>query len=332
MPEIEAIVTEARDAIAGASTATELEAQRLRYLGRKGVLTEQLKQLGKLATADRPAAGQAINKAKAEVQGLLEARAAALESARIAIRIEQERVDVTLPGSGQEAGAVHPISRTLTRIESLFRQLGFEVVEGPEIEDDFHNFAALNIPADHPARDMHDTFYLHGGLLLRTHTSPVQIRSMRERQPPLRLISRGRVFRRDSDITHTPMFHQVEGLMVDEAVSFADLKGLLEAFMRAFFETDDIRMRFRPSYFPFTEPSAELDIQLPSEHGYSGWLEVLGCGMVHPQVLSNVGIDNEDFVGFAFGMGVERLSMLRYGVNDLRMYFDNDLRFLEQFR
>lgn len=332
MPEIEAIVAEAREAIAASSNTTELEAQRLRYLGRKGALTERLKQLGQLPAAERPAAGQAINRAKNEVQALLEDRAVMLESARIESRIEHERIDVTLPGRGQALGAVHPISRSLTRIERLFRQLGFEIVEGPEIEDDFHNFEALNIPADHPARDMHDTFYLNGGLLLRTHTSPVQIRSMREQKPPLRLIAPGRVFRCDSDMTHTPMFHQIEGLMVDEAVSFADLKGLLETFMRAFFETDDLRMRFRPSYFPFTEPSAEVDIQLPSEHGYSGWLEVLGCGMVHPQVLTNVAIDSEAFVGFAFGMGVERLAMLRYGVNDLRMYFENDLRFLEQFR
>jgi phenylalanyl-tRNA synthetase alpha chain len=241
-------------------------------------------------------------------------------------------LDVTLPGRGEQPGGLHPITLCLNRIVAMFSQLGFEVAEGPEVEDDYHNFTALNIPESHPARAMHDTFYVDAHTLLRTHTSPVQIRVMEQRQPPLRVIAPGRVYRCDYDQTHSPMFHQVEGLLVDDQVSFADLKGLLAEFLRTFFEQDDLQMRFRPSYFPFTEPSAEVDIKLPAEHGHSGWLEVLGCGMVHPNVFAAVGIDSERYTGLAFGLGVERLAMLRYGVNDLRLFFENDLRFLTQFR
>ncbi len=263
----------------------------------------------------------------------------ALEAEQLQRRLASERVDVTLPGRGQESGGIHPVTRTLERIQSLLGQVGFEVVEGPEVEDDYHNFEALNIPAHHPARAMHDTFYFDPHTVLRTHTSPVQIRVMEGRQPPLRVIAPGRVYRCDSDLTHTPMFHQVEGLLIDEQVSFAELKGLLISFMRAFFEQEDLQLRFRPSYFPFTEPSAEVDIQCVMCGGegcrvcsHSGWLEVLGCGMVHPNVFANVGIDSERYTGFAFGLGVERLAMLRYGVNDLRLFFENDLGFLRQFR
>ena len=279
-----------------------------------------------------------INNAKQAIQSALEARKNALQQAALDDKLQQEAVDVTLPGRGQSVGGLHPITRTMQRIEHLFMQLGFEIAEGPEIEDDFHNFEALNIPASHPARAMHDTFYFNDGRLLRTHTSPVQIRVMAERQPPLRIIAPGRVYRCDSDLTHTPMFHQVEGLMVDESVSFADLKGILDDFLKNFFE-EDLAVRFRPSYFPFTEPSAEADIQCVMCGGkgcrvcsHTGWIEVLGCGMVHPRVFEHVNIDAEKYTGFAFGMGVERLTMLRYGVNDLRLYFENDLRFLQQFK
>jgi phenylalanyl-tRNA synthetase alpha chain len=294
--------------------------------------------LGKLSPEERPAAGQVINQAKEKVQQSLEARKNTLKDAQLNARLESEKVDVTLPGRGQHSGGLHPVTQTLQRIEALFTQLGFSVAEGPEIEDDFHNFESLNIPETHPARAMHDTFYFDAHTLLRTHTSPVQVRTMEQQQPPLRVIAPGRVYRCDSDLTHTPMFHQVEGLMVDEAVSFADLKGILDDFLRNFFERD-LEVRFRPSYFPFTEPSAEADIQCVMCGGagcrvcsHTGWLEVLGCGMVHPEVFRHVGIDSEKYTGFAFGMGVERLAMLRYGVNDLRLFFENDLRFLQQFK
>jgi phenylalanyl-tRNA synthetase alpha chain len=308
------------------------------YLGKKGVLTERLKQLGQLPAESRPQAGQAINDAKQEIQAAIEARKAMLLAAQLDARLASEAIDVTLPGRGTRLGGPHPITRTLGRIEALFGQVGFTVAEGPEIEDDFHNFTALNIPEQHPARAMHDTFYFDAHTLLRTHTSPVQIRVMREVNPPLRIIAPGRVYRCDSDLTHTPMFHQVEGLFVDEGVSFADLKGMLDDFLRNFFERD-LQVRFRPSYFPFTEPSAEVDIQCVMCGGagcrvckHTGWLEVLGCGMVHPNVFAQVDIDSERYTGYAFGMGVERLAMLRYGVNDLRLFFENDLRFLRQFR
>lgn len=304
-----------------------LDRERVRYLGRKGVLTERLKALGRLPAAERPQAGQAINEAKQQIQAVIEARKHTLLAEQLHARLATEAVDVTLPGRGIIPGGLHPITRTLERIEGFFGQAGFAIAEGPEIEDDFHNFEALNIPPQHPARTMHDTFYFDAHTLLRTHTSNVQIRTMEQQGPPVRIIAPGRVYRCDSDPTHSPMFHQVEGLYVDEAVGFADLKGILYDFLRQFFEQDDLEVRFRPSYFPFTEPSAEVDVR-----GRNGWLEVLGCGMVHPEVFRHVGIDGERYTGYAFGMGVERLAMLRYGVNDLRLFFDNDLRFLQQFR
>jgi phenylalanyl-tRNA synthetase alpha chain len=335
---LEELEKQALDEIAAAADPAALEGVRVGYLGKKGRLTAQLKQLGALPAAERPAAGQAINRTKARLQQALEARRVALHSMQLEARLAGERIDVTLPGRGQPPGGLHPVTITMRRIEALFRPLGFSVEEGPEIEDDHHNFEALNIPAHHPARAMHDTFYFDAHTLLRTHTSPVQVRVMEQRQPPLRIIAPGRVYRCDSDLTHTPMFHQVEGLLVDEQVSFANLRGLLDEFLRAFFERSDLPVRFRPSYFPFTEPSAEVDIQCVMcagegcrVCGQSGWLEILGCGMVHPEVFDQVGIDNERFTGFAFGMGVERLAMLRYGVNDLRLFFENDMTFLKQF-
>jgi phenylalanyl-tRNA synthetase alpha chain len=309
----------------------------VKYLGKSGLLTARLKQLGSLPVEQRPAAGQVINRAKIAVQEAVEARKARLERESLSSRLVAERIDVTLPGRGQQPGGLHPITRTLQRIERLFSNAGFTVAEGPEVEDDYHNFEALNIPAHHPARAMHDTFYFAEHLLLRTHTSPVQIRVMEKEAPPLKIIAPGRVYRCDSDLTHTPMFHQVEGLLVDEEVSFADLKGVLYDFLSNFFERD-LKLRFRPSYFPFTEPSAEVDIRCVMCGGtgcrvckQSGWLEVLGCGMVYPEVFCHVGIDSERYLGYAFGMGVERLAMLRYGINDIRLYFENDLRFLRQF-
>ena len=338
MNDLDTLVQTAREAIAAATDLSALDALRVEYLGKKGRLTGLLKNLGKLPADQRPAAGQAINQAKQALQAEIEARRAALEQAALEARLRSETIDVTLPGRGPGVGGAHPVTRTLRRIERLFAQLGFEVATGPEIEDDYHNFEALNIPAHHPARAMHDTFYFDAHTLLRTHTSPVQVRVMENQQPPLRIIAPGRVYRCDSDLTHTPMFHQVEGLLVDEDVSFTQLKGTLEAFLRHFFESD-MKVRFRPSYFPFTEPSAEVDIECVICGGegcrvcsHTGWLEVLGCGMVHPRVFEAVGIDNERFTGYAFGVGVERLAMLRYGVNDLRLFFENDLRFLRQFK
>jgi phenylalanyl-tRNA synthetase alpha chain len=325
-----------RDA-AAVSTANDLVQVRARYLGKKGALTDQLKLLGRLPADQRPAAGQAINDAKTRAEATLEARRREIDQAELERRLQDDRVDVTLPGRGQHGGGLHPVTQTRQRIESLFVEAGFEIAHGPDIEDDYHNFEALNIPANHPARAMHDTFYVEDGLLLRTHTSPVQIRAMENRKPPLSIIAPGRVYRCDSDVTHTPMFHQVEGFMVDEAVSFVNLKGLLIDFLRAFFEKD-LGVRFRPSYFPFTEPSAEVDITCVICGGdgcrvckQTGWLEIMGCGMIHPRVFQHVGIDHERYGGFAFGLGVERMAMLRYGVNDLRLFFENDLRFLRQF-
>ena len=324
--------------VAEAADPAALDDVRVRYLGKKGLLTQQLKQLGSLPAGDRPAAGQAINRIKQQVQQAIDIRREALQAAELDAQLQQETIDVTLPGRRQSTGGLHPVTQTLRRIEELFVPLGFTVEEGPEIEDDYHNFEALNIPAHHPARAMHDTFYFDAHTLLRTHTSPVQVRVMENRQPPLRIIAPGRVYRCDSDLTHPPMFHQVEALLVDENVSFANLKGVLDEFLHAFFERDDLAVRFRPSYFPFTEPSAEVDIQCVMCAGegcrvcsHSGWLEVLGCGMVHPKVFDYAGIDNERYTGFAFGMGVERLAMLRYGVNDLRLFFENDMAFLTQF-
>jgi len=314
------LVERAQADIGRSEDLAALDAVRVAFLGKKGELTEQLKGLGKLSAEERPAAGQAINLAKQAVQNALEVRKAELEDAALAEQLKAEAVDVTLPGRGHASGGLHPVTRTLQRIEGIFAGAGFDVAVGPEIEDDFHNFTALNIPPDHPARSMHDTFFFEDGKVLRTHTSPVQIRAMQSRGVPIR------VYRCDSDQPHTPMFHQVEGLLVDHNVSFANLKAVMHDFVEAFFERE-MQMRFRPSYFPFTEPSAEMDIL--SESGK--WLEIGGCGMVHPNVLTSVGVDPEEYTGYAFGMGVERMAMLRYGVDDLRMFFDNDLRFLRQF-
>ncbi len=325
------------DTIHAAPDLATLDQARVRYLGKSGELTALLKQLGSLPAEARPAAGNAINQAKFAVQTALDERKAVLEQAALSARLVAERIDITLPGRGQTPGGLHPVTRALRRIERLLGNAGFAVVEGPEVEDTYHNFAALNIPEHHPARAMHDTFYFDAERLLRTHTSPVQIRVMEAQTPPLKIIAPGRVYRCDSDLTHTPMFHQVEGLFVDEQVSFADLKGVLYDFLRNFFERD-LQLRFRPSYFPFTEPSAEVDIQCVMCGGsgcrvckQTGWLEVLGCGMVYPEVFRQVGIDPERYLGYAFGMGVERLAMLRYGINDIRLNFDNDLRYLRQF-
>jgi phenylalanyl-tRNA synthetase alpha chain len=323
--------------IAAASDAAALDQVRVRLLGKKGAVTEQLKELGKLPPAERPAAGARINEAKAELGAAIEARARGLDEAAIARALDAGRIDVTLPGRGQRPGGLHPVTRTRLRIEAIFRGAGFAVAEGPEVEDDFHNFEALNIPANHPARAMHDTFYFGDGRLLRTHTSPVQVRAMMATPPPLRIISPGRVYRNDSDQTHTPMFHQVEGLVLDANISFANLKAMLRRFVSEFFEKP-LAIRMRPSYFPFTEPSAEVDCQCAFCEGrgcrvckHTGWLEVLGCGVVHPNVLRNCGLDPERWSGYAFGMGIERFAMLRYDVNDIRQYFENDLRFLAQF-
>jgi len=326
MNDLTQIIEKAKAEINAADNVADLDQVRVTYLGKKGSLTERLKQLGKLSAEERPQAGQAINDAKMIVQDAINERREFLDNESVNARISGEKVDVTLPGRGESSGGLHPITQTLDRIESLFSQMGFEVAEGPEVEDDFHNFEALNIPAHHPARAMHDTFYFDENTLLRTHTSSVQIRFMKERKPPLRFIAPGRVYRHDSDMTHTPMFHQVEGLMIDEDVNFSQLKGLIINFLEHFLEKK-LEVRFRPSYFPFTEPSAEVDIM-----GENGWLEVLGCGMVHPKVLANVGVDSEKYTGLAFGMGVERLAMLRHGIDDLRIFFENDLRFLEQFK
>lgn len=336
--ELDSLVAEAQKSIEDASNLASLDQVRVQYLGKKGGLTRLMQGLGKLAPEERREAGQIINTAKQAVQQSIEARRKILEDLALAEKLTSEAIDITLPGRGQQSGGLHPITRTLQRIETLFSGMGFEIAEGPEIEDDYHNFEALNIPPSHPARAMHDTFYFDEHTVLRTHTSPVQIRVMSDKKPPLRVIAPGRVYRCDSDLTHTPMFHQVEGFLIDDKVSFADLKGILDEFLRAFFEKD-FEVRFRPSYFPFTEPSAEVDIQCVMCGGegcrvcsHTGWLEILGCGMVHPKVLAHVGIDSEIYTGFAFGMGVERLAMLRYGVNDLRLFFENDLRFLRQFR
>ena len=335
---LDELLSQSKQAVTAAGDLRALDEVRVQFLGKSGLFTERLKQLGKLPADERKTAGQAINDAKQAFQSALEARKAALEAALLAQRLASERVDVSLPGRDAAIGGLHPVTRTMQRIEAFFASAGFEVAEGPEIEDDFYNFEALNIPSHHPARAMHDTFYFDEHMLLRTHTSPVQIRHMQIAQPPMKVIAPGRVYRCDSDLTHTPMFHQVEGFLVDETVSFADLKGILNAFLHSFFEREDLEVRFRPSYFPFTEPSAEVDIQcvICSGEGcrvckQTGWLEVLGCGMIHPEVFRHVGIDSEKYLGYAFGMGVERLTMLRYGVNDLRLFFENDLRFLKQF-
>ncbi len=343
MDHLDQLVQQAETDFAAAADGNQLEQAKARYLGKSGSLTERLKALGKLAPDERRDAGAAINRAKLAIEAALEARRLGLREAALLAQLAAEALDVTLPGRGNALGGLHPVSRTLERIEALFRSIGFVVADGPEIETDWHNFTALNTPENHPARSMHDTFYLEGrdDVLLRTHTSPVQIRAMRahvERHkdrgtmPELRLIAPGRVYRVDSDATHSPMFHQVEGLWVGERVSFADLKGVIADFLRKFFETEDLQVRFRPSFFPFTEPSAEIDVAFMSGALEGRWLEIAGCGMVHPNVLRFGGIDPERYTGFAFGMGPDRLTMLRYGVNDLRLFFEGDLRFLSQFR
>ena len=326
MSQTAQLLEQARTAVEGASALDELDAVRVKYLGRKGLLTVQLKELGTLPAAKRPAAGQVINEAKQALTAAIKSRQDALEADRLQATLAADSLDVSLPGRGHTAGTLHPVTRTLRRMQRIFAHAGFEVHTGPEIENDYYNFTALNIPDNHPARAMHDTFYLESGLLLRTHTSPVQIRAMEEHGVPIRLIAPGRVYRCDSDMTHTPMFTQVEVLAVDHGISFANLKSFLYEFLSSFFERE-VELRFRPSYFPFTEPSAEVDVL--SETGR--WLEVLGCGMVHPNVLKGVGVDPEKYSGYALGFGVERLAMLRYGVDDLRLFFENDLRFLEQF-
>ena len=338
MENLEALVSQALEAVQRSEDVNALEQIRVQYLGKKGELTLVMQTLGKLSPEERPKAGALINAAKSQVQDVLNARKAELERAALGAQLAAERIDVSLPGRGQVSGGLHPVTRTLERIEQFFSHIGYSVAEGPEVEDDYHNFEALNIPGHHPARAMHDTFYFNANMLLRTHTSPVQVRTMESRQPPIRIVCPGRVYRCDSDITHSPMFHQVEGLLMDEGIRFADLKGTIGQFLRVFFEKP-LGVRFRPSFFPFTEPSAEVDMQCVMCSGkgcrvckQTGWLEVMGCGMVHPNVLRMSGIDPEKYQGFAFGMGAERLAMLRYGVNDLRLFFDNDLRFLAQFR
>jgi phenylalanyl-tRNA synthetase alpha chain len=334
----EEILAQASTALADAQDLTQLDQVRVHYLGKKGLLTQLMKELGALDPDQRREAGQKINQAKDRFQERLDSRKQVLEANELATRLAGERIDVTLPGRGQAVAGLHPVTTTLRRISKIFTSAGFRAVEGPEIEDDYHNFEALNIPAHHPARAMHDTFYFDAHTVLRTHTSPVQIRVMESEEPPLKVIAPGRVYRCDSDLTHSPMFHQVEGFLVDRDVSFADLKGVIYDFLQAFFEKDS-QVRFRPSYFPFTEPSAEVDIECVICNGagcrvcgQSGWLEVMGCGMIHPEVFKAVNIDSEKYTGFAFGMGVERLAMLRYGINDLRLFFENDLKFLQQFK
>jgi len=325
--DVDAIVKEALAAFAGIDDADQLEQAKARYLGRAGALTQLLKGLSKLPAAERPAFGSLVNAAKEKLEAALDEQRGRIQSRQLEARLADETLDVTLPGRGLAVGGLHPVTRTLVRIEALFRSMGFEVADGPEIENDYYNFTALNQPENHPARSMHDTFYLADGKhLLRTHASPMQIRYMEAHRPPVKIIAPGRVYRVDSDATHSPMFHQIEGLWVDEHITFADLKGVLIEFLKRFFERDDLEVRFRPSFFPFTEPSAEIDMSFGK-----GWLEVGGAGMVHPSVLKNVGVDSEKHQGFAFGLGLDRLTMLRYGVNDLRLFFENDLRFLKQF-
>ena len=338
MEDLTSLSQRALDEVAACGDLAALDEVRVRWLGKKGAFTEQLKALGALPAAERPAAGQRINDAKERLQAAIEARRARLENAEVESKLAAGRIDVTAPGRGEERGGLHPVTKARLRLEALFQQAGFEVASGPEIEDDFHNFEALNIPANHPARAMHDTFYFGDGKLLRTHTSPVQVRAMLASGAPVAIIAPGRVYRVDYDMTHAPMFHQLEGLVVDEGISFANMKAALHGFVEAFFEKN-LSMRLRPSYFPFTEPSAEVDMSCVFCEGKgcrtcktTGWLEIAGCGMVHPNVLRASGIDPQRYSGYAFGMGIDRLAMLRYGVNDLRLFFENDLRVLRQFR
>ena len=327
MQDVDAIVAEALALFEGIDDADQLERAKARYLGKSGSLTELLKGLGRLPAAERPAFGSRINAAKERLETALREQREHIQAQKLDAKLTEEALDVTLPGCGLGSGGLHPVTRTMERIETLFHSMGFEAADGPEIETDYYNFTALNQPENHPARSMHDTFYLADGKhLLRTHTSPIQIRYLESHRPPIKIIASGRVYRKDSDATHSPMFHQIEGLWVDERITFADLKGVLVEFLRRFFESDDLKVRFRPSFFPFTEPSAEIDMSFGG-----GWLEMGGAGMVHPNVLKNLDIDSERYQGFAFGLGPDRLTMLRYGVNDLRLFFENDLRFLKQF-
>ena len=327
MDDLKVLVERARSDFSACTDPASLENAKARYLGKSGAITEHMKALAKLGASERPAAGARINSVKALIEQELDARRAALADAKLAEKLAADALDVSLPGRGRGMGTLHPLTRVQERIETLFHSLGFTVADGPEIEDDFHNFTALNTPENHPARSMQDTFYVEGGMVLRTHTSPIQVRYMETHAPPIKIIAPGRVYRVDSDATHSPMFHQVEGLWIDRDVTFADLKGVITEFLRRFFERDDLKVRFRPSFFPFTEPSAEVDMAF----GDGGWLELMGSGQVHPNVLRAVNIDPEEFQGFAFGMGPDRLAMLRYGIDDIRLYYENDLRFLRQF-
>jgi phenylalanyl-tRNA synthetase alpha chain len=335
---LEALIEEARAAFAAAADPTALADAKARFVGRDGELTRKMKQLGTLTGEAKASAGRALNAAKQAIESLLTGRQAAIERAELEQRLAAEAIDVTLPGRGLGTGGLHPVTLTIARIEAIFRSIGFDVADGPEIEEDFFNFTALNTPENHPARSMHDTFYVDGtddqgrGLLLRTHTSPMQIRYARTHRPPIRVIAPGKTYRVDSDATHSPMFHQFEGLWIDTNVSFADLKSVYVDFLHRFFERDDIDVRFRPSYFPFTEPSAEIDMRFADGPLRGRWLEISGAGQVHPNVVRNIGLDPEIFIGFAFGSGIERLAMLRHGISDLRLFYDNDLRFLRQFR
>jgi phenylalanyl-tRNA synthetase alpha chain len=331
MDNLEKIIADAKSAFERVADLAQLEQAKARFLGKTGALTEQLKGLGKLPATERPSAGALINQAKEKVEALLAVRREAIQAQSLEARLAQEALDVTLPGRGRGRGGIHPVIHTWQRIEGIFRSVGFDVADGPEIETDWYNFTALNQPENHPARSMHDTFYVEGGLLLRTHTSPIQVRYARAHKPPIKVIAPGRTYRVDSDATHSPMFHQVEGLWIDEHISFADLKGVYTDFLRRFFETDDLQVRFRPSFFPFTEPSAEIDMAFPNGPLEGCWLEISGAGQVHPNVVRNFGLDPERYIGFAFGSGLERLTMLRHGINDLRLFFENDLRFLRQF-
>jgi len=331
MDKLEKIVADAKSAFERVADLAHLEQAKARFLGKTGALTEQLKGLGKLPAADRPSAGALINQAKEKVEALLAARRDAIQAQSLEARLAQEALDVTLPGRGRGRGGIHPVIRTWQRIEGIFRSAGFDVADGPEIETDWYNFTALNQPENHPARSMHDTFYIEGGLLLRTHTSPIQVRYARAHKPPIKVIAPGRTYRVDSDATHSPMFHQVEGLWIDEYVSFADLKGIYTDFLRRFFETDDLQVRFRPSFFPFTEPSAEIDMAFPSGPLEGRWLEISGAGQVHPNVVRNFGLDPERYIGFAFGSGLERLTILHYRIKNLRLFGENNRRLLKQY-
>ena len=332
MDNFDGIIADAKSIFDSAPNLAALEQAKARFLGKTGALSDMLKALGKLPAAERPQVGALINKAKEQIEALLQARREAIELALLEARLAEEALDVTLPGRGRDRGGIHPVIRTWQRIEAIFRSVGFDVADGPEIETDWYNFTALNQPENHPARSMHDTFYVEGGLLLRTHTSPMQVRYARKHKPPIKVISPGRTYRVDSDATHSPMFHQVEGLWLEEDISFADLKGVYTDFLRKFFETDALEVRFRPSFFPFTEPSAEIDMAFATGPHKGRWLEISGAGQVHPSVVRNFGLDPERYIGFAFGSGLERLTMLRYGINDLRLFYEGDLRFLKQFR